>query len=1099
MRSQRPWLIAALAGVLAVPVHAQQGTRGPAAAAPPLVDAVLEGLPWRSIGPANMSGRVTDIEGIPSPSRTFYVAAAAGGIWKTTNGGVTFKPIFQHERTASMGDLAIAPSDTLQIWAGTGEEDARNSISPGYGIYKSVDGGEMWTHMGLEKTEHIGRIVVHPTNPDIVWVAAMGATWRENPERGLYKTTDGGRTWRNTKFINNRTGFIDVVIHPTNPDVLFAASWERIRGPYFLQSGGPGSALWKSTDGGETWAEVKGGGFPETMKGRIGIDIARSSPDVMYALVEAESPDGQPGGCRAAKAGGCGLYRSDDGGRTWEWRQPQNVRPFYYSQVRVDPNDPDHVYWSSTPVNFSRDGGRTAGTATLGVHVDHHALWFDPSDPGRFIVGNDGGIGITFDNGGSYWFPNSFAIGQFYAVSYDMAVPYNVCGGLQDNYTWCGPSRRASGTLNNNMWFSISGGDGFVTAQDPRDPCIVYSESQGGNMGRSDICRGERVSLQRPNFQRRYRMWADSLALAHPDPSVAPSRQVQAQLDRFRAAQVRDSLEDQFRYNWNTPFLLSPHDPDVFYAGANRVLKSTERGANLLAISPDLSKRDSVKLRISTQTTGGITRDATGAETYGTITALDESPRRRGVLAAGTDDGNVWFSPDDGATWTDLTPRFRRLVPDTSYVSRIEFSPHDASRFYVTFSNHRRGDFRPYVFVTNDGGATFRSIAANLPADGPDFVHVIREDPVNPNLLYVGTDVGLYLSFDAGQSWRRWLNGFPTTPVHDLKVHPRDRELIVATHGRSLWVVDVAPLQQLTPQVLAAAGAAAPAARPVAAGVAAPPASAAAAGPVLFEPAPGLLYGSPPVASGIGGEYHGHAWFRGDNRAFGAEILYYNPAATEAVGIVITDARGDTVQTLTGPGRPGLQRVLWNFRARPVPQPPRVLSAAERRDSLITMQRADVVADSLIAAGGNEEVVRRVAGLLKGDVAQLAGVAFAGGGGAGGAGGGGGAGASGVVAGSHQRGWVERPGEGTVPTGGGGGGGGGAGGGAAELQRVVAAFRLAGVPGVPGAQIGGGTGFGAGGAAGAGPLVAAGDYTVHVTSGGRTLSAPLRVITRDQQ
>jgi hypothetical protein len=1033
MRSLRPGLIAALAGVLAVPAHAQQA-RGPAAASEnSVVDAVMGGLQWRSIGPANMSGRVTDVEGIPSPSQTFYVAAAAGGIWKTVNGGVTFKPIFQNERTASMGDLAIAPSDTLQIWAGTGEEDARNSISPGHGVWKSVDGGESWTHMGLTKTEHIARIVVHPTNPDIVWVAAMGATWRENPERGLYKTTDGGRTWRNTKFIDNRTGFIDVVIHPRDPNTLFAASYERIRGPYFLQSGGPGSALWKSTDGGESWSEVKGGGFPETMKGRIGIDIARSNPDIMYALVEAEAPDGQTGGCSASKAGGCGLYRSDDGGRSWTWLQGQNVRPFYYSQVRVDPNDPDHVYWSSTPVNFSRDGGKTAGTATVGIHVDHHAQWFDPNQPGRFIVGNDGGIGITFDNGGNYWFPNSFAIGQFYAVSFDMAVPYSVCGGLQDNHTWCGPSRRSSGTLNNAMWFSISGGDGFVTAQDPRDPCIVYSESQGGNMGRSNICRGERVSLQRPSFQQRSRMWADSMAVAHPDPATQPSADVQARLAQYRANQVRDSLEDQFRYNWNTPFFLSPHNPDVFYAAANRVLKSTERGENLVPISPDLSKRDTMKLRISTQTTGGITRDATGAETYGTIVSLAESPLRRGFIAAGTDDGNVWITTNDGGSWTDLTPKFRRLVPDTMYVSRIEMSSHDANRFYVTFDNHRNGDHKPYVFVTRDAGNTFRSITSNLPADGPDFVHVIREDPVNPNLLYVGTDVGLYISLDQGQSWRRWENKFPTVPVHDLKIHPRDRELIVATHGRSLWIVDVAPLQQLTPQVIAAATApAAAAAAPVANGQ-----TAAAGQPILFEPAPGLRYGSPPVASAIGGEYHGHSWFRGDNKPFGAEIIYYNPASSEPVRIAITGPSGDTIQTLTGSGAQGLQRVLWNFRGQPV-RSARELTPSERRDSLMTMQRVDVVADSLIADGSDEETVRRVAGMMKGEPQTGLAAAFAGGGGGGGA-----------VAGAAQRPWVDRPGEGAV------GGGGGAGGGSrrtdlrygigrASGRRVVATPRLLG-------------------------------------------------------
>jgi hypothetical protein len=662
------------------------------------------------------------------------------------------------------------------------------------------------------------------------------------------------------------------------------------------------------------------------------------------------------------------------------------------------------------------------------------------------IVGNDGGVAISFDRGGSYWFPNSIALGQFYNISYDMAVPYNICGGLQDNNSWCGPSRRDGGALDNFMWYTISGGDGFVTQQDPRDPCTVYSESQGGNMGRSNVCTGDRSSIRKPGFQERHRMWEDSIALIQPDPSVAVSADAQRRIDQFRASQVRDSIDDSFRYNWNTPFLLSPHNPDVFYAGANRVLKSTERGDNLAPISPDLSKRDTVKLRISTQTTGGITRDATGAETYGTIVSLNESPLMRGMLVAGTDDGNVWITRNDGGTWTDLTTKFRGLVPDTTYVSRIAMSRHDANRFYVTFDNHRNGDFRPYVFVTRDGGDTFRSIAADLPAgDGPDFVHVVREDPVNPNLLYLGTDVGLYLSLDQGQSWRRWENGFPTVPVHDLRIHPRDRELIVGTHGRSIWVVDVAPLQNLTPQVIAAGE------------------------PVLFQTAPGLQYSS----RNVGGGSPGHSWFRGDNRPYGAEIAYYNPTAADSVRITITDAGGHQVQSLMGPGAAGVQTVRWNFRAEPEPVVA-TRSPSERRDSMMTMQRVDIVADSLIAAGEDSATVRRVAGLMKGEPTQ----------GFGGGGGGGGGGVP-ATAGAAQRPWVERPGEGRV---GGGGGRGGFGG----TQRVVSAFRAAGVPGMPGATFGGG-GFGGGGG-NQGDLVEAGTYTVTATIGGRQLTTRLDVV-----
>jgi photosystem II stability/assembly factor-like uncharacterized protein len=455
--------------VLAGPAHAQ-------------IDAsVISGIRWREIGPANMSGRIVDVEGLPSPSRTFYVVTAAGGVWKTTNNGVTFRPVLDTARVAAGGDMAIAPSDSNVLYVGTGEPNSRNSISAGGGIYKSTDGGRSWRHVGLTETRHIGRIQVHPRNPNIAWVAALGAAWGPSEERGLYKTTDGGATWRKTKHISNKAGFIDVQVDPRNPNTLWASSYERVRGPYSLISGGPGSALWKSTDGGETWTEVRGGGLPDSEKGRIEIAIAPSNPAIMYLLIEAAAP-GQtaaslmagPGG-RGGRGGGgptrpSGLYRSQDGGRTWRWMNPENTRPFYYSQVRVHPTNPNRVWWSSTPVKYSNDGGATAGNATAGLHVDHHAMWIDPRDPERMIVGNDGGLGITMDGGGNYIFPNTIAIGQFYNISHDMAVPYRVCGGLQDNGSWCGPSRRRQGAITNSMWHNVGGGDGFVTQQDWSDP-----------------------------------------------------------------------------------------------------------------------------------------------------------------------------------------------------------------------------------------------------------------------------------------------------------------------------------------------------------------------------------------------------------------------------------------------------------------------------------------------------------------------------------------------------------------------------------------------------------------------------------------------------
>ncbi|MGQ0646314.1 MAG: WD40/YVTN/BNR-like repeat-containing protein, partial [Gemmatimonadaceae bacterium] len=761
----------------------------------------IAGLRWRGIGPANFMGRVSDAVGIPSPSKTFFVAAAAGGIWKSTNNGQTWRPTFDDQRVISMGMLAIAPSDTMQVWAGSGEPNSRNSISPGGGIYKSTDGGLTWKLMGLEKTQTIGRIQVHPTNPNIVYVAALGAIWNANPDRGLYKTTDGGATWQLIKFISDKAGVVDVELDPTNPDVVWASSWERVRGPYFLKSGGPGSGLWKSPDAGKTWTEVRGGGFPETTKGRISIAIAPSNPRVMYTMVEADTaPNAKPaaGSRRAERPSG--LYRSTDGGATWTRTNNENVRPFYYSQVTVHPRNPDRVYWSSTPVRVSNDGGKTVLNATQGVHVDHHANWIDPNDPERMIVGNDGGVAISFDQGGNYYAPNNLPIGQFYNLSYDFSVPYRVCGGAQDNYSWCGPSRRRNGPISNAMWFSVAGGDGFVTQNDPTDPNTVYAESQGGNISRLNLATGERTGLVKPQWRPRYDLYEDSVIIERGDTTRPATPDLTRRLGAIRARQKTDSAMLDLRWNWNTPYLISPHNATTLYFGANRVLKSTKRGEEMFPISPDLTVADSMKLRVSRSATGGITPDNTGAETYGTIVSLNESPIRPGILYAGTDDGKVWISWNDGGKWDDLTGRFPG-VPAGTYVSRIEPSYHDSLSFYLTFDNHRTGDFTPYVYATTDGGKSFTSISSNLPTGGPDFAHVIRNDRKNPDLLFVGTDVGVYVSLNRGQSWQKFMTGFPTVPVHDLAIHPRDNELIAATHGRSFWIVDIAPLQQLTAAV----------------------------------------------------------------------------------------------------------------------------------------------------------------------------------------------------------------------------------------------------------------------------------------------------------
>jgi hypothetical protein len=1047
--ARRLTLATALAAPFGAPLAAQAVT-GTISSTPPDTS-LLSAFRWRPIGPANMGGRITDVEGIPAPSKTFYVAAAAGGVWKTTNAGTTFRPVFDNERVASLGDLAIAPSDTNVVYLGTGEEDSRNSMSPGGGVWKTTDGARTWKFVGLGETQQIGRIVVDPRNKDVVYVAALGHTWGSNKERGLYKSTNGGQSWDLVKFVSDKAGFVDVQLDPSNPDVVWASSWERVRGPYFLHSGGPGSALWKSTDAGRTWSEIRGGGFPETMKGRINFDISRSNPKVIYAMIEADTVmNGSRDRSVKPQARPSGLYRSIDGGATWEKRNGTNVRPFYYNQVRVDPRNPERVYFTSTPVLFSDDGGKTARTATQGIHVDHHAMWIDPNDPEHLIVGNDGGVAQSWDRGGNYDFINNLPLGQFYAVSYDMAVPYNVCGGLQDNGSWCGPSRRKQGPITNAMWSTVGGGDGFYTAQDPNDPNIVYVESQGGNMSRLNRATGERTILSKPNWRNRYRQFEDSIIVTRGDTTVPAPRDVQRRVEDLRRRATADSSEADLRFNWNTPFFISAHSPTTFYAAASKVLKSTNRGENLTPISPDLTTRDPVKIRISTQTTGGITPDNTGAETHSTITALAESPVRPGLLYAGTDDGNVWLSRNDGGAWENLTTRFTG-VPKNTWVSRIEPSAADSSVFYVTFDGHRSNDFTPYVFMTSDYGRTFRSIASNLPTGGPDFVHVIREDPFNPQLLFVGTDVGAYVSTDRGGSWRRFMNGLPTVPVHDLRIHPRDRELIAGTHGRSIWIVDIAPLEAMTDSMKD---------RTVA----------------LYAPKVAYQYGQGPVE----GQATGHKSYDAPSPQYGADIWYRlnGGGRGEQTKLVITDASGDTVRTLTGASGAGLHKVTWDFRGK-APKAA-ALTPAGVRDSIVQARRIAFVLDSLEKAGTLPKamVIRMRDANATGGLQAMAQLLGAGGGGGGG-GGGGNRGQGG------PGGFVARPGEGAAPRAAGATAAGeGAGESAAapdpsQFGQLAQLFRSGG----------GGGGFGRGGA----PLVGAGDYLVTMVVNGERLRQVLHV------
>ncbi|HEX3927089.1 MAG TPA: hypothetical protein VHW65_03760, partial [Gemmatimonadales bacterium] len=770
-----------------------------------------------------------------------------------------------------------------------------------------------------------------------------------------------------------------------------------------------------------------------------------------YSLVEADSlpnPKGKPGVGHPQQQL-TGLYRSEDAGATWTRTATSDVRPFYYSQVRVDPRNPDRVYWSSTPINVSDDGGKTVRQTTVGVHVDHHAMWIDPNDPNRIVVGDDGGVSETFDRGGNWLVLNSIAISQLYDVSYDNAIPYNVCGGLQDNGAWCGPSRRKSGAITNSMWYTVNGGDGFYTAQDPTDPHTVYAESQGGDMARINVTTGESTTLAKPNARAQMAEMEDTIAVILDDSAHANTLAAKRRVADLRATIRQDSIDFALRWNWETPFFLSPHDPHVLYAGSNRVMKSTERGDHMYPISPDLTYADTMKIRVSTRTTGGITTDATGAETFPTIVSLAESYIRPGLLYAGTDDGRTWLTRNGGGSWEELTGRMPG-VPAGTYVSRIEPSHFDTNTFYVSFDNHRTGDYTPYVYVTHDYGKTFQSMAHNLPTGGPDYVHVVREDPGFANVLFLGTETACYVSTNAGGTWQRFMSGLPTVPVYDLKIQPRDRELIAATHGRSIWIVDINALGQL----------------------AAAPTTAL----TVFKPKVAFQYGEPLFdgqSTGQGIE------FRGQSPAYGADIEYYVAAAAPAgARVAIVNALGDTIRTIDGSGAAGLQRVTWDFRLT-APPAERVTSPAARRDSILRVERITSVFDSLKRAGKDTAALGRIHRQLAQDEANAAG------GGRGARGGGGGGGGGGRGRGNADV-WVERPGESAGRGGGGGGGGGGRGRGAgAELTATGADSALTETINglIPPAAGRGGRGGGGGGFGGGNLTAAAGQYAVVVRVG----------------
>jgi photosystem II stability/assembly factor-like uncharacterized protein len=745
-------------------------TSHPFAQAPaaPSAEALFGQLQWRNIGPANMSGRISDIEAVEANPAIVYIASASGGVWKSVNAGTTFTPIFNDYPVASIGDVAIFQPNPDIIWVGTGEDCVRNSVAWGDGVYKSVDGGKTFVNVGLPESHHIGKVLTHPTNPDIAYVAAQGHLWDHNPDRGVYKTTDGGKTWQwltNGLPQDGRTGASDIIMDPTNPEILYAGMWERLRRAYVFESGGPNGGIYKSTNGGRTWTKLTVG-LPAGNIGKVGLTIFRKDPRILSAIVEASATGD-------LKTPGAGIYRSEDAGATWTYVNQSNSRPFYYSHIQLDPNDGNRLYYMVVQAQVSEDGGRTFSRNLPGIEGDFHAMWIDPNNSDRFYIGNDKGASVTYDRGHNFVMFDNMDIGQYYAITLDNRDPYYIYGGLQDSGNWGGPSnsRDYNGILTDH-WFKFHSGDGFHTTVDPEDWTTVFTETQNGSVRRLDA-----------DFRQ------TGTSVTPREPTILNLAEVTA----------REGAAPSFRYNWSSPLILSPHDSKVVYLGSNYLFRSTDRGESWSIISPDLSTNDP---DYTTPAPGPFLGERGGAERHATLITVVESPIRPGIIWAGTDDGNVQVTRDGGTTWTNVRNNLpTSQVPARTWVSRVEPSRYDAGTAYVSFDAHRTGNFKPYVFKTTDFGATWTNITSNIPLRDP--VYVVKEDLKNPNLLFVGTEFGVYATIDGGSSWHRIMTGMPTVAVHDLVIHPRDNDLVAGTHGRSLWILDdITPLQQLTPAVL---------------------------------------------------------------------------------------------------------------------------------------------------------------------------------------------------------------------------------------------------------------------------------------------------------
>jgi photosystem II stability/assembly factor-like uncharacterized protein len=835
---------------------------------------LVSGVTWRSIGPATTGGRVDDfaVARVPGAPDAIYVATASGGIFKSTNQGASWTPVFDRVNAMmSIGDLAVAPSNPDVVWAGTGEPNNRQSSSWGDGVYKSIDAGRTWTHAGLADTRHIARILVHPRNADVVYVAAQGHLWGSNAERGVFKTADGGRTWTKALFVDDNTGATDIVMDPQDPETLFAATYQRQRKAWGFNGGGAGSNIYRTHDGGATWTKLTNG-LPAGDKGRIGLALFHGDGRLVYAVVEA-----------AGRASG--VYRSTDRGDTWEQLGSLNPRPMYYSQIRIDPKDRNRVYLLGSNRGFyvSDDGGRTFRDVFSTVHSEDHALWIDPDDPNHLIVGGDGGVSMSWDRGATWEFRDNLPIGQFYEISADMADPFVVCGGLQDNGHWCMPSATRNRTgISNRDAFNIGSGDGFYARIDPGDPRTVIVESQEGRANRVNLATLERQAIAPVS---RARISAETHG-RRPRTRPGASRGASGTAARTSGG-ASDSPAPPERWNWNTPIVMSSFDPKVLYIGSTMVFRSADRGVTWTAISPDLTAnidRDTLKMMGARVEEDALSRHD-GQTSYSTLTTIGESPIDAKLLYAGSDDGQVQVTRDGGQSWTNVTAHVPG-VPHNAYVSSLLPSRHQAGRVYATFDNHYDDDYRAYVFVSEDYGRSWKSLAATLPETS---VHRLREDPSNPRLLFLGHERGIHVSIDAGATWTPLNANMPQVPVDDLLIHPRDHALVAGTHGRGIWILDdLAPIESLTPDAVKSDA-----------------------------------FLVPPPRARLLSIYNPQAWYGASqyfapNPELGASINYYlRDASPGDVRIEIRDASGAVVRALTGPARRGLNHAAWDLRFEP--------------------------------------------------------------------------------------------------------------------------------------------------------------------------------------